>query len=297
VAFADVMVREGRYPNVRPPVTPGYDLVGRVNAVGDGVDTALLGCRVGALTVTSAYAQHVVLPAEWAVPAPESLPAETAVALILNYVTAWQMLVRNTHVAQGDTVLVHGGAGGVGTALLELCRLRGVHALATASKGKHNVVEALGAEPIDYAKEDFVARAKRANGGAGVDAVFDHIGGSHLARSYEALRATGTLISYGALSAFHLGRTSPAAAIHMLLAQPKFAPLTLLGDNKAVVGFDIAGRRKARPDWFAADLGELFRLAEAGAISPLIDVVMPLELRRPLRVPRPIGELIASSRF
>lgn len=277
VAFADVMVREGRYPGVALPVTPGYDVVGRVEAVGACVDPSWIGRRVGALTVTGGYARHVCIPQGWAALIPDSLSSETAVALILNYVTAWQMLTRNTHMRRGDTVLVHGGGGGVGTALLEVCRLRGVRALATASAGKHTLVTSLGGVPIDYASENFVVRARELTEGAGVDAVFDHLGGRHLRRSWAALRPTGTLVSYGALSAFTGGRSSLVSGLRLLVGQPRISPLQMLTENKAMVGFDIAGRRQARPDWFAADLAELCRLTVQGQLKPIIDRVFPLE--------------------
>lgn len=179
VAFADVMVREGRYPGVRLPATPGYDFVGTVEAAGDGIDASRVGRRVGALTVTGGYARHAYVRADRVTPVPDGLGSIAAVALILNYVTAWQMLTRNTQASAGDTVLVHGGAGGVGTALLQLCRLQGVRALATASAGKHDLVRSLGGMPIDYATEDFVERCRVETDGVGVDAVFDHLAGAH----------------------------------------------------------------------------------------------------------------------
>jgi NADPH:quinone reductase-like Zn-dependent oxidoreductase len=280
VAFADIMVREGRYPGVRAPVTPGYDMVGRIEEVGDGLEGWSKGDRVGALTVTGSYARHIVIPSEWAIRVPEMLDPGTAVSMILNYGTAWQMLWRNTCLGQGDTVVVHGAAGGVGTALLDLCRLRGVRAFGTASAAKHQLVAERGGVPIDYAREDFVVRVLDETDGRGADAAFDHLGGAHLKRSFAALGATGVLVSYGGLAAFRNGRTHLPSAVGMLLKQPRYAPLSLLLANKAVVGFDIAGRRKARPDWLAADLGELFALAAQGALTPVIAARIPLEQAR-----------------
>lgn len=276
VAFADIMVREGRYPGVRTPVTPGYDLVGRVEAVGADVMSPTIGDRVGALTVTGSYARHVVIEAADAVLIPGALEAGAAVSLILNYVTAWQMLRRNTSLAKGDVALVHGAAGGVGTALLELCRLGGVRAIGTASAGKHKLVAERGGLAIDYRSEDFVKRVLRETQGQGADAVFDHLGGAHLLRSYAALRAGGVLVSYGGLSAFRGGRTNLSGGLAMLFLQPRFTALKLLLDNKAVVGFDIAGRRRARPDWFAIDLAMLAEMAYAGQIAPAIAARFPL---------------------
>jgi NADPH:quinone reductase-like Zn-dependent oxidoreductase len=294
VAFADVMVREGHYPNVSAPVTPGYDLVGRILAVGAGVPRQRVGDRVGALTVTGAYARHVNLPVAWAAPIPEALPASSAVALVLNYVTAHQMLLRNTALRRGDVALVHGGSGGVGSALLELCAQHGIRAWSTASAAKHDAVRQHGATPIDYRTEDFVARLRRE--GVAVDAAFDHLGGRHLRRSYDTLRPTGVLVSYGMMSAFPGGRTSWIDGLRGLLGQPRFRPLDLLLDNKTVVGFDIAGCRDARPDWFAEDLAALCAQAVAGTVVPVVDRVFPLaeaaDAHRHLGEGRGVGKVV-----
>lgn len=277
VAFADVMMREGRYPSVKLPTTPGYDCVGHVEQVGARVTDLQIGQRVAALTVVGSYARHINIPSAWAAPIPESVPKDQAVALILNYVTAYQMMFRNTALASGDWALVHGGGGGVGTALLDLCRHRGINTFATASVRKHPLVASYGAIPIDYDNEDFVQVIQAECPRGGADAVFDHLGGGHLKRSYAALCPTGVLVSYGALAAFSNGRASILKGVKLLTNQPKFSPLDLLGQNKAVVGFDIAGRRLARPDWFATDVSALMTLWETGKVRPVIDDVLPLK--------------------
>src|SRR5919112_674183 len=197
VAFADVMMRHGLYPGVPEfPFTPGYDLVGEVEDLGPGVSAVAVGQRVAALTQIGAHAQYVSLPAEELVRVPADVDAAEAASLPLNYVTAHQMLFRVARVRPGERILVHGAAGGVGTALLQLGGLQGLEMYGTASAGKHDLVSGLGATPIDYKAEDFVERV-RALTGDGMDAVFDHIGGVHVARSFATLHRGPRLLPYG----------------------------------------------------------------------------------------------------
>ena len=294
VAFADLMVREGRYPGVAVPVVPGYDVVGRVAAAGDGVAFAV-GDRVGALTVTGSYSDHRIVRAADAVPMPDGDAAELT-SLILNGVTAWQMLTRCVSLSPGDTVVVHGAAGGVGTLLLQLCAARGVTAIGTASAGKRAEVERWGGRFVDYGTQDFVAAARAATGGPGVDAVFDPIGGAHVARSYSALRTGGTVVAYGAIDATKDGRVSLPKAARMMARQPRYAPMMLMADNKGVVGYTIATRRDARPDQFAADLTRLIELWSAGKVRPPVAARLPLssaaEAHRMLGERRVTGKIV-----
>ena len=150
VAFADVLMRHGKYPGApKIPFTPGYDLVGEVEKLGEGVGGVTVGQRVAALTQVGSYAQRVVVAAEELVPVPDGVDPAEAVALVLNYVTAYQMLHRVAEVRPGERILVHGAAGGVGTALLDLGRLGGLEAYGTASAAKHDAVRRFRATPID----------------------------------------------------------------------------------------------------------------------------------------------------
>lgn len=276
VAFADIMMREGRYPGVRPPVTPGYDVIGRVVAVGTHVRGFEIGERVGGLTISGSYARHRTLKADRIVKAPRDADPAELVALILNYCTAWQMLRRCLQLEKGDWVIVHGAAGGVGQALLQLCRHFGVQAIGTASRGKHEIVSDLGAYPVDYASEKFEEVAKALTEGKGVSAVFDHIGGSHVLRSYSTLAPWGTVITYGAMAAFSGGRFNVLKSLRAGMLGSAVRPMKMLTDNRAVVGFDISGRFKARPEFLLADLKQLFDLYLAGQLQPKLHDRLPL---------------------
>jgi NADPH2:quinone reductase len=197
VSLPDIMAREGVHPETPPvPFTPGWDLVGVVDLLGDGISGIEPGQIVAALPIHGAYAEFVCLPQRELVPVPSGLDAAEAVSLVLNYVTAYQMLHRSAHIRQGQRALIHGAAGGVGTALLQLGRLAGLEMYGTCSSRGASAVSDLGGIPIDYRDQDYVKEIHRLTS-EGVDAVFDPIGGAHLWHSREALRPGGRVVGYG----------------------------------------------------------------------------------------------------
>jgi NADPH2:quinone reductase len=197
VSLPDIMAREGVHPETpRVPYTPGWDLVGVVDRLGDGVSGFEPGQTVAALPIHGAYAEFVCLPEGELVPVPPGLDPAEAVSLILNYVTAYQMLHRAAKVKPGQRVLIHGAAGGVGSALMQLGRLACLTMYGTCSTRGASAVTELGGIPIDYQHQDFVQEI-HGLAGEGVDVVFDSIGGSHIWRSRKALRRGGRVVAYG----------------------------------------------------------------------------------------------------
>lgn len=275
VAFADIVMRTGLYPGVKAPVTPGYDLVGRIEAVGPEVAGFSVGQRVAALTVTGSYADRRNVPAQHLARAPESVAAETLVAGVLNGLTAFQMFHRLASIEPGEWILVHGAAGGVGGLLLELARLAGVRAIGTASSSKRGVVEAKGGIYLDYRSEPVAERARALSGG-GVVAAFDHIGGSHLkTASIAALRAGGTAVLYGGYDATRGGKARPAAMLRMLLAD-RLSALKLFSTSQGVVGYNVTSWRDARPYAYRKDLAAVLDLIGRGRLKPEIAEVFAL---------------------
>lgn len=267
VAFADVLMRRGLYSGVPPlPYSPGYDIVGVVDSCGVGVTRWKSGDWVAALTWTGGYSRYIVLPESELVQVPARLdPAET-VSLVLNYTTAYQLIHRIAKLTRSESVLIHGAAGGVGTAALQLGSLLGLKMFGTASKPKHNLVAALGGIPIDYRTEDFVQRA------AGVDAVFDPIGGRNWPRSYRALGKGGRFIGYGMSAAIEGGRRS------MMLGAASFAWLGLasLIPGKSARWYNIMTEKKKHPEWFREDLLRLLAMLQEKSISPVVAERLPL---------------------
>lgn len=287
VALPDLMMREGIHPETpRLPFTPGWDLVGVVDRLGDGAFGAEPGQIVAALPIHGAYAEFVCLPQRELVPVPPGLDAGEAVSLVLNYVTAYQMLHRAAGVRPGQRVLIHGAAGGVGSALLQLGRLSELEMYGTCSSERAEAVSALGGVPIDYRNLDFVAEIRRLTG-EGVDAVFDGIGGSHIWRSRGALRRGGKVVAYGLTGSLHGGRlASGRSGRRQRLSGIRIFPLYIAGGwllpgRKRVIPYSIQWLKRWRPARFREDLITLFELLRQRKIEPLLAKRLPLtEARR-----------------
>ena len=281
VSLPDVMMREGIHPETPPvPFTPGWDLVGVVDRLGDNVSGIEPGQVVAALPISGAYAELVCLPARDLVPVPPGLDAGEAVSLVLNYVTAYQMLHRSAKVKPGQRVLIHGAAGGVGTALLQLGRLAGLEMYGTCSSRGAAAVIALGGIPIDYQQQDFVTEIRHLTSD-GVDVVFDSLGGSHIWRSRKALRRGGKVVAYGLTGSLNQGRvTGGSGGRHRFRAIAIFgwyiAAGWILPSRKRVVPYSIQWLKRLRPALFRADLMTLFDLLRQRKIEPVIAQRLPL---------------------
>ena len=274
VAFGDVLKRRGLVPGLKPPFTPGYDLTGEIVRAGPGATRFRPGDRVCAFVMNGGNVEAANLPERLLVPVPAGLDPHVAAALVLDGVSAWQLLHRVANVRKGERVLVHGGGGGVGTLLLQLARAGGLVAYATASAGKHALVERCGGIPIDYQKEDFV-RALRRLAPEGVDAVFDAIGGAHLGGSREVLRRGGRLVCYGASSAVGKGRAG------VLPTVARIAAYKLVPRGRSATFYGIGGRLGREDPTVREDLARVLDLAARGALEPVIGARIPFaEARR-----------------
>jgi NADPH:quinone reductase len=282
VSLPDLMMREGIHPETPPlPFTPGWDLVGVVDRLGANVSGPEPGQIVAALPIHGAYAEFVCLPQRELVPVPSGLDAAEAVSLVLNYVTAYQMLHRSAKVRRGQRVLIHGASGGVGSALLQLGRLAGLEMYGTCSSRGASAVSDLGGIPIDYQHQDFVTEVRR-HTADGVDVVFDSLGGTHIWRSRKALRPGGTVVAYGLTSSLRGGRLASGRSgrRHRFRAIAIFglyiAGGWLLPGRKRVVPYSIQWLKRLRPAWFRQDLIALFDLLREQKIQPLIAQRLPL---------------------
>jgi len=277
VSFAEQQMRRGRYYDQPPfPFVPGYDVVGTVQAVGDGVAPGLLGTRAAALTKTGGWASHVVLEAADLVAVPEGLGAPEAETVVVNGITAWQMLHRKAKVRRGQTILVHGANGGVGTTLVQLARAAGVRVIGTASARHHDALRAAGVTPVDYRTEDVAARVRQLAPG-GVDAVFDHVGGRGLIDSWRLLAPGGTLVSYGSASTRDASGSKQWPVLK-ILGRVWF--WNALPNRRHAYFFNVwAGRSLAKNRFRArlrADLTEVFAAMCRGEINATIAARFPL---------------------
>jgi NADPH2:quinone reductase len=216
---------------------------------------------------------------------PPGLDAAEAVCLVLNYITAYQMMHRSWSARPRQRALVHGAAGGVGTALLQLGRLAGLEMYGTCSSRGAPAVSELGAVPIDYQGEDFVKEIRRLTGD-GVDVVFDPLGGAHLWESRKALRRGGRVVGYGLIGSIRgegltSGRPGRRRRFRGTAAFALYiAGGWLLPGGRRVVPYSIQTLKRMRPEWFREDLVSLLGLLRRGEVKPLIARRFPLEAAR-----------------
>ena len=276
VSFAEQQMRRGKYYDQPAfPFVPGYDLVGIVEELGPDAVGVHVGQRVAALTKIGGWASHVVLDAADLTPVPDGVTAQAAETLIVNGVTAWRMLHDTAEVRRGQTIVVLGAAGGVGSILVQLALHAGIRVIGTAGAGQQARLRALGVEAVDYRAEDVPARVREL-APDGVDAVFDHVGGPGLADSWRMLARGGTLVSYGSAAT----RDVPGSAqLPMLTLIGRLAVWNALPNGRSASFFSLwAGVRKR--DQFRralrADLVRLFALLADGVLAGPVDSEFPL---------------------
>jgi len=274
VSAADISVREGVHPESmsrRPPFTLGWDVVGVVDKLGDKVSTWQTGQLVAALPIVGGYAEYIILPSDELVPVPSGVDHAEAVSLVLNYTTAYQMLHRCAEIKSGETILIYGAAGGVGTALLQLGKLANLKKMyGTASYEKHELVSSLGGIPIDYKSVDLFQEIMKLTshddeGERGVDVVFDGFGTKSLKSSYELLRSGGRLVAYGgSFSPIDIGN-------YMMMFTSNLIP-----DKRKFILYSIQMLKRLKPEWFQEDLILLLNLLKEGKIKPIVAARMHL---------------------
>jgi NADPH2:quinone reductase len=297
VSFTDSMLRAGTYLGVpKPPFTPGYELVGVVDELGPECRTFQVGDRIGALTVWGADAERVCVLEENAVAVPEDVDPAEALGLVFIYMTAYQILHRTAKVKSGESVLMHGAAGRVGTAVLELAAVAGLRMYGTCSARDRETVERLGAVAIDYRSEDFLVRIRQLTGGEGVDVVLDGLGGKLSLRSFRALRRGGRLVVFGHHDTLANGHKSTRGWIEWYAATAAVGLWGILSPSKHVYAYRIQKLREGRqvlpvsarhdalpvgggprdPEQFREDFAVLLELLRAGKIHPVVAERLPL---------------------
>lgn len=260
----DLFQRMGRYPPP-PGASPvlGLEVAGEISELGDGVESFVVGDRVCALTNGGGYAEYCAVPAGQTLHIPAGMDALHAAAIPETYFTVWANLFEMGGARRGDTVLIHGGTGGIGTTALMLCRELGVDALATAgSETKCAAIRELGGHAIDYHEEDFVEVVHERTGGRGVDVILDIVGAAYFARNIAALAMDGRLV----IIAFLGGARVENVALNAIVAKRAVVTGSLLRPRTSAEKAAIADALRER----------VWPVLAAGRCWPMIDSVYPL---------------------
>ena len=273
INFADILGRLGIYPDLPPiPCVPGYEVAGRVEALGQGVDARWAGRDVFGLTRFGGYADVICVPLGQVFERPNGMSAGEGAALPVNYFTAWQLCVVMGALKRGETVLVHSVGGGVGIAATQIAKHIGATVIGTASAAKHAEMRTFGVDHlIDYRTEDFEARTREITKGRGVELILDAVGGTSWKKGYRILAPTGRLGMFGISAAASGKERSMLGMVSLLAGTPwlQFNPLALMNANKGVFGVNLGhmwGEGERMRGW-AAELLELWR---QGVIKPKI---------------------------
>src|SRR5689334_17984576 len=266
--YTDVLIRRHLYPQTmhrRPPFVLGYDLVGEVDELGEGVSGFRLGERVADMTVLGSNAAYRTLRADRLTRVPTGVDAAEAAALILSWTTAYQLLHRAARTQRGERVLVQGAAGAVGQALLVLGRLAGIELWGTARGAHAALIRELGATPIDHQHEDFTRVVP-----GGFDVVFDGIGADGYHRSFAALKRRGLLCANGYTTSVQARRRPVTILVWIARVYLRRRLLSWFPGGKRLRIYSINLMRALHPDWFREDLERLFGLLATGSIRPRI---------------------------
>lgn len=274
INFSDLLARQGLYPDApKPPCVVGYEVAGTVDAVGTGASAPPVGSRVIAPTKFGGQSELVVVPATSVFPLPDGWSFEAGAAFPVVYLTAHHLLVRVTAARPGETVLVHAAAGGVGLAVAELARILKLRVIGLASRGKHDVLRTYQVEPLD-SREPHWPDAVRRLAPRGVDIVLDPVGGDSWRQGYALLAPAGRLVCYGAAELVTGPRRNLLRVAWKTLRWPRFGPLKLMSDNRAVAGVNLGhvwdAEELVRPQYEA-----LLRYAREGLVHPRVDRAFP----------------------
>ncbi len=268
VSGSDVNMRRGTYPlQKKPPLTPGYSVIGKVRLNGEGCSKFKIDDRVACLSKYEGQAELINLPERYLVHVPEGVDGRAAVALILDWVTAYQMLHRAAYVTAGQKIFVHALSGAVGRALLQLGQLQGAQVFGTASPKKHDELRQFGAVPFNYSNTNWIGSIRELGG---VDAVFDPLGFESFDESYSVLKRGGVLVGYG----MNLPAWTGAPARSVIPSALKlFSKNLLFWSGKRTTFFGVTRGSKN----FAPDLELLFEWLREGRISVPIKAIFKLD--------------------
>ncbi len=278
VNFADIMGRMGMYPDLPGiPIVVGYEVGGRVDAVGEGTDNSWVGRDVFALTRFGGYSDVVCVPQNQVFARPPGMSAAAGAAIPVNYFTAYVLVVVMGGLRKGETMLVHSAGGGVGIAATQLAKHIGAVVIGTASSSKHEFLRGIGVDHlIDYTREDFEKRTTEITRGRGVELILDAVGGESFKKGYRLLAPTGRLGMFGMSSAATGKQRSVASLLRTVVSMPwlQVTPVSLIDKNRSVFGVNL-GHLWGEVDRIRTWADHLLELWGKGVVRPHVDKIFP----------------------
>lgn len=277
--FADVMARRGIYGDAPPlPSILGYDVVGRIHEVGEGVSDLAVGQRVMAMTRFGGYAEYVKTMALGVAPIGENIGIGEATALVTQYCTAYFSAYQCITLHKGDHVLIHAAAGGVGTALVQMAKQEGCIVYGTASPQKHDYLREQGVDfPIDYRSLDFEEEIKKIRGEEGLDVVFDNVGGKSFKKGMRLLAKGGRIVAYGAAAQNNNGKVGTLRTIRVALGFGFYSPIALLMKSQGMIGVNMLRIADNRPHLLKHCLVAVAKMTDEGILRPTVGGIFKAE--------------------
>jgi len=277
INFADLYSRMGLYPDMPPlPAVPGFEVAGRVDAVGSGVTSFATGERVIAVTKFGGYTDALVVPAARALRLPARMSMEEGAALPVAYLTAYHAMCVIGNLRAGERVLIHSAAGGVGTAAIQLAKMIGAEIFGTTGSAKLSDVRRLGVDHAIASDGDVEREVRRLTAGRGVHLILDPLGSRSWKTGYRLLAPTGRLCILGASEiANNRRRRSVPTALLALIKAPRWHPLRLMWDNRGIFGIRLLGLWDEE-SLLQHEMNAVLAMCEAGGLRPVIDRTFPL---------------------
>lgn len=277
--FADVVARRGMYPEApKNPAILGYDVAGTIHEIGEGVEGFEIGQRVTALTRFGGYAEYATTQAEGVAIIPDNIDFATATALATQGCTAYYCAFESVTLHEGDRVLVHAAAGGVGGLLVQMAKHKKCIVYGTASTSKMGYLKELGVDiPIDYTKENFSEVIRQHSPNQKVDIIFDSLGGRTFRDGYNLLAPAGRIITFGTAEQIKGNKTSKLGTLKMAVNFGIYSPIQLLLGSKAIIGVNMLQVADNRKQVFKHCISEVVKMAEQGIIKPQLDKVFDVQ--------------------
>lgn len=278
VNFADIMARQGLYPDAPPlPMVVGYEMSGTVTAVAPDVDSSLIGKRVFGLTRFSGYSSHLNIPVNQIFEVPEKLSFEEAASIPVAYATAYALVISMGQLTADETILIQNAGGGVGLAILDLAKHIGATTIGTASTRKHDFLKERGLDhAIDYNKVDWRKEVSRITNNRGVELITDPLGGKSWKHGYKALRSTGRLGMFGISAASETGFMGKIKLIKTAMDMPFFHPVSLMNENRSVFGVNM-GHMWHEVDKLRVWMDFLIQGVNDGWVRPYVDATFKFD--------------------